>query len=184
MLATFGVGTAPRREGGIHEHCSASRHLGGHRIRDAEVAARKEQGETLNSVRNRASTALGVVALVISGQGVGLINSGSWHGNALPRRAGMLLISVLVVIGIFTLGGSMLIKTLSIWPRPGPGCGPLRRQMRIRSALSRTDWCSRKNEEPLKEVLNPIKVVITDSLIHNYVASAHVRRRGRWTFRL
>ena len=89
---------------------------------DAGVAALKRQGETLNSLRNRASAVLIVAALVISvGGGIGLIHSGAARGAALPRWAGFSLMAVVVVIGILVVAVQWLVKE---W-RHGLGPGPV-----------------------------------------------------------
>jgi hypothetical protein len=87
---------------------------------DAGVATLKRQGETLNSLRNRASAVLSVAALVISvGGGIGLIKADASHG-ALPRWAGFSLIGVVVVIGILVVTVQWPVRKWAYGLGPGP----------------------------------------------------------------
>lgn len=88
---------------------------------DAGVATLKRQGETLNSLRNRASAVLSVAALVISvGGGIGLVKAGASSGTAVPRWAGFSLLAVVVIIGILVVVVQWPVRKWAYGLSPGP----------------------------------------------------------------
>jgi hypothetical protein len=88
---------------------------------DAGVATLKRQGDTLNSLRNRASAVLSVAALVISvGGGIGLIRTGASHGAVLPRWAGFSLMAVVILIGILVVTVQWPVRRWAYGLGPGP----------------------------------------------------------------
>lgn len=88
---------------------------------DAGVATLKRQGDTLNSLRNRASAVLSVAALVISvGGGIGFIKTGASHHAALPRWAGFSMLAVVISIGILAVAVQWPVRRWAYGLGPGP----------------------------------------------------------------